>query len=400
MELDCSKKIEKIFNLNFEEFVIFIKQEISSSDDVNYEYVTKSILEILKSFNNNDDLKTISIIQDSNITSNSVFKMKINDSENKKCILKIRRESSSMKFSDELNYLNKLQLRELIPKQLMNIESGHLKISIEEFINIKHIKDHEAYEQNHMSKIINSIAEFSSIETKIIDIKEIFNYPFFYFNYLVNKLLPTSISRLRKIQSFFDNSKIKDSISFSYYQENKNVLVKINKFLNEIPNYVSKIISNFSFDNKIPLVFTHIDVHTWNFFIETETEKIKFIDFEDLSFCILGFDLANYIIESEYSINEDCYPFYTNNLNSFTEDFVKNSMQKYIHKLNLSTGQNFPILSLDDIYRLFCLSIIKAVSEYVFMVDEEIIYLKQDIDFLLLMADRISVFEKYYLLIN
>jgi thiamine kinase-like enzyme len=236
----------------------------------------------------------------------------------------------------------------------------------------------------------------------LVDYKvgDIFNYPFFYFNYLVNKLLPTSISRLRKIQSFFDNSKIKDSISFSYYQENKNVLVKINKFLNEIPNYVSKIISNFSFDNKIPLVFTHIDVHTWNFFIETETEKIKFIDFEDLSFCILGFDLANYIIESEYSINEDCYPFYTNNLNSFTEDFVKNSMQKYIHKLNLSTGQNFPILSLDDIYRLFCLSIIKAVSEYVFMVDEEIIYLKQDIDFLLLMADRISVFEKYYLLIN
>lgn len=400
MVVKFSKEQEIIKYLNFQDFVTFIKNEISSSKSANYDYLIKSIIENFSLLISNDSLNLFSVIQDSNITSNSVFKIKLNDSENKQFILKIRRESSTLNFSDELNYLSKLQVRELIPKQIMNIQSGDLKISIEEFINLKHIRDDEAYNYSFICKIINSLANFCSIETKIVTINEILDYHNFYFNFVVNKLLPNSLSKLMEIQGFFESSNKKDSLCYDYYLNNKNILIKINNFFLEIPNFVKIIISNFSFQNKIPLVFSHIDIHTWNFFIEPESENIKFIDFEDLSFCILGFDLANYIIESEYSFEEESYPYYKNNFNTFTDEFVENSMHSYVLKLNYITKENFPILPLLDIYRLFCLSIIKAVSEYVFMIDEKTIYLKQDIDFLLLMMDRISVFEKYYKLIN
>lgn len=400
MVVKFSKEQEIIKYLNFQDFVTFIKNEISSSKSANYDYLIKSVIENFSMLISNDSLNLFSVIQDSNITSNSVFKIKLNDSENKQFILKIRRESSTLNFSDELNYLSKLQVRELIPKQIMNIQSGDLKISIEEFINLKHIRDDEAYNYYFMYKIINSLANFCSIETKIVTINEILDYHNFYFNFVLNKLLPNSLSKLMEIQGFFESSNNKDSLCYNYYLNNKNILIKINNFFLEIPNFVKIIISNFSFKNKIPLVFSHIDIHTWNFFIDPESENIKFIDFEDLSFCILGFDLANYIIESEYSFEEESYPYYKNNFNTFTDEFVENSMNSYVLKLNYITKENFPILSLHDIYRLFCLSIIKAVSEYVFMVDEKTIYLKQDIDFLSLMMDRISVFEKYYKLIN
>ena len=55
----------------------------------------------------------------------------------------------------------------------------------------------------------------------------------------------------------------------------------------------------------------------------------------------------------------------------------------------------FEYLNENDISKLFLQSIIKGIIEYVFMIKEDF-YMKTDINFILLIADRIELFEYYF----
>jgi thiamine kinase-like enzyme len=149
--------------------------------------------------------------------------------------------------------------------------------------------------------------------------------------------------------------------------------------------------------NKNKLVFSYIDFHTWNFFLLGN--RTKFIDFEDFSFSVPRFDLANYIIESEYIFVGEIYPFYIHELNKTSEDFLLKAFKDYVMILKRESDEDFIEIKLDEIYRLFCLALIKTVVEYVLMVPDNV-YLKTELDLIMLMGDRITRFNNYFSLIQ
>jgi len=318
-----------------------------------------------------------------------------------------------MPYTEEVRYLEKLESKGLVPKQLLNaaVKSNEIIISIEEFINAVHIPDNDPYNEKYMEVIIRSLAEFNSTEiidgyneyekynTSIIllnkeDKRE--KIKLIYLDYLINRLIFKAKRRFDEIINEFSSSLAEKQLKKIYFTENEQVFEKIRNFLNAIPEFFDKIIEKYS-ANKHNLVFSYIDFHTWNFFI-LGSSKIKFIDFEELSFALPGFDLANYMIESEYLIIDEKYPFYIHDANKFSDEFALEAFKLYVSILNKDSNHAFVDIGLDEIYRLLCLALIKTVVDYVFMFRNSV-YLKNELDLIMLMGDRISRFDYFFNLI-
>lgn len=388
-------------------FFICLSNELKTRDSLKDNVIKDIVKEISEFFiSHNDDIspQDMKFKKDSNITSNSVYFIfkKFENVSKPKYVLKVRREASPLPYENELEYKSKMEERGLIPTQYFqkNI-SEDLKINIEEFIDISHVRDEEAYNVNVMNILISNLVSLNTIDFLYINETEsnLLNNSNFYFHFLIKKILPYSKCKIEELIKILNLLSETTELAKLYLADNKYLLDNIKSFYDKIPEYFNKLVSNIK--NKNILVFSHIDVHCKNFFI-TDQQSFKFIDFEDLSFCFAGFDLANYILESEYTLSDQDhsdYPYYKF-VNSFTEDMILKNFTDYFDELNLKCINNkidvkFDKYDISDIYKLFCMSVIKSVTEYIFMVDSDV-YLKKDIDFVFIIRDRINAFTKYY----
>ncbi len=377
----------------YQDFLKILEDQIKEEDKDGY--LLKMINGNLIKINKDKEINNVIYKQDKNITSNVIYFLGFNESEEYAIVLKIRKENSPMPYLDEINLLKKLEAKELIPKQYLKIASNSfiIKISIEEFINKSHHPDSDPYNDTLIELLVTSIAEFNSIQVLENYQREKTSkdgFYIFYFDYLLDKYLKLSKKRFSEIVEDFNQTD--NIIVKNYFNENEQKLNLIENFLNSATEYYEEIMKNYS-SNKDKIVFSYIDTHTWNFFVVKN--KIKFIDFEDLSFFMPGFDLANYIIESEYIFDEDRYPFYIYDANKMNDNSIFMAFKNYFEILGKETKIKFEDISKDEIFRLFCLTFIKTVIEYVFMIEDDI-FEKNKIDFISLMADRISTFEIYY----
>jgi thiamine kinase-like enzyme len=394
---------EKKNSPNVNRFFLELQRELQNINKISENEVFNLFSEIYRIFliiSNQkyeivDSLESIYYRKDNNITSNSVFLINFKNKDHQicDCVLKIRREGSPLSFEKEMEFLKKLENKNLIPKQIFNKNLELYRISIEEYMNVKHLQDLDAYNQNHIKSLIEGLCEFNLIDFFESSLEQFSQNPLFYFNFLRSKTLPCSKEYLSYIENKFKFSE--DEEVKKYYIEISSIFNTVSFFLKNVYNLLEEIYS--SWENKFPcFVFSFIDLHVGNFFIKDE--KIKFIDFEDLSYCFIGFDLANHLIESEYILRESIYPFFEYNIPEIKldEKIIKSCFDAYIDKMNSkSVSGNFEYLSLKTIYRLFMLSNIKSVIEYILMIEEDC-HKKTSLDYLRLIDYEISVFGKYY----
>jgi len=382
--------------LSLPDFIELIKADLNSEDKNNC--IVDNIESTLISINENNEISKITYKKDKNITLNTIYFLAFNSDKDYKVVLKIRKEDSPIPYSEEAKFIKKLEIKSLIPKQYLNMstESQKIKISIEEFINGNHISDKDPYNSEIIEILIRNIAEFNSIgvlenNSCIRNEQEEIN------NVYLKFLLHKSLQSKKRFSEIINNFTINNNdLAKIYFDENLKTFEKIKKYLDDIPEYYENIMINYS-DNKDKLVFSHIDTHTWNFF--KVDNKLKYIDFDDLSYCLPGFDLANYFIESEYILNNDKYPFFVHDANHFSDELIIKSFKEYFEILKRESGVEFVEITFDEIFRLICIALIKTVIEFIFMIKDNN-YLKDEIDFLLLIGSRISTFEKFYEIIT
>ncbi len=376
----------------YQDFLKKLEDQIKEEDkDGN---LLKTINEKLIKLNNNKEINFVIYKQDFFFTKNIVYLLGFDSTEEYSIVLKICKENNPLPFLEEINLLKKLEEKELIPKQYLKIFSNSFKykISIEEFINKPHQPETDPYNKTLMELVITSTAEFNSIQV-IENFQEqnnsINKICSFYFDHLFKKYAKSK-KRFSEVKELF-NQTINQS-AINYFKENEEKLNMIEHFLNSVPEYYEEIMKNYSL-NKEKIVFSYIDLHSTNYF--KVEDKIKFFDFDDLSFCLPGFDLANYISETQYICFQGEYPFCIFNANKMTDDIVIIAFKKYFEILKKETNVLFADIGLDEIYRLFCLCLIKSASEYVIRIQDDI-FEKKKIDFISLAVDRISNFDIFY----
>jgi thiamine kinase-like enzyme len=392
-------------NLIKEELIKLISGELNYLYKLNEEDKTilnSEIDQFLNKFIKQNEIK-MEYKKDKNITSNSIYLLYFKSIENgmeikMNYMLKIRKELSCFKFDQELKYISKMNLLQVIPEQYMYFQLGErFTISIEEYISIGHLPESELIE--NFNSIIKSLSKIHTLDKiplsngkTIPDILD--SEKQFFFHFIVHVLIPFSKSTIDEISKELIDSK--NSSYKEYYEENKNVLERIETLINNSYTLVKKLISNFS-SNKRVLVFCLNDLHLNNMFLKKDGNSV-FIDFEDLSFSLVGFDVANCLMECNYMWDDE-YPFFKyGHINQYDvlEELTK-IFNFYIDSLNsISSDFNYEYLSLNDIYILICLSIIKSVLENVNMVNLELIVNRKSIDFLLLNEEKIKTFDKYY----
>jgi thiamine kinase-like enzyme len=384
---------------------IEILAEIISKD---MQESTKSIFDIkilinsLESFilevtDSEREFKELKIKKDKNITTNLIYFLTFRCKNNSKLkfVLKIRREISTMNFNMEKSYVKKLSLLELIPKQYFYLNFDGCVLSMEEFINIKHF-DEEANElfefskNNYLNKIITNLAQVNSIDA--LDFENHKNSELFFCNFLLEKLSKRSIPNFLDVINFLKTNE--DKNVFSYFKEAEDKIYTIENFLGQ--NLKAEFEFFYNYFKNSQLVFSLIDLHSTNLFIINE--QVKFIDFESLSFNFSGFDLANLLMESIYYIHEKQHPFYTYNdeivEKLYTKEFLQDLFSSYTNQLNKNSKFYFTDLSIEQIYSLFCLSILKSIFENCNMLTRDI-FLKNNFDLIFIAAEKLRAYEFY-----
>jgi thiamine kinase-like enzyme len=335
----------------------------------------------------NRTLFDLSIERDCNISSNMIYFLTINCKDEEppmRLVFKIRRNITFLNFRDEKYYIRRME--GLIPRQYLYINFDNNIISIEEYISTHNPDENELFEPKNLDLLINGIARLNNID---------------FFKFRTPLAKPFHPEELLKFKQFaVENfSAITERLSNGvneareYYNSVANVILEINQFLNL--DFRSEVDRLYKYFEGCYLVFSHVDIHNNNLFINDS--GVKFIDYEDLCFHFIGFDLANVIIESIYTFSYPEYPYYIYNHDSelLRIHFLTDCFDKYITRINtVNGGSTFKPLSLQQIYALFCFSILKSVFEYVYMAHDDI-YLKQGQDFILLVSDKIKTYRKF-----
>ena len=292
----------------------------------------------------------------------------------------------------------KLSKSKLIPHQYFFMKIRGIYVSAENYVDGFHIKECDTLNRNYLYLLMECLCKFHVTEIKEIKTNECYKMNNFYPNHIAE--ITTTCGEeafYRNLDCFINTA---DSNLRQYYCDNKEKIEKIKIFIEEKFTHQNRI-KYFYPNNTKHLIFSHNDVHNQNFFIEnTENNSIKFIDFEDLQFNFPGFDLANYINESNFQFT-NIYPYYKYNrdLMYLSNHNLLDLFCKYLN--NLKNEQNTIMcndFTLSEIYKLFLISSLKAIYEYLKMYDinDSAADKKENVDFLLLSYDMIQHF--YYLL--
>jgi len=357
------------------------------------QFEENQIMEIFENINEfiEKDIISIDFITLDKITDNSIYKLTINNK--KEVILKIRYETSFLNFNDEINYLRFLSLMNLVPKQHFFMNINNQRLSVEECINGIHIEDGKTLSNENITILVEGLASFHVIDFKEIKRENIIDNDKFYFNYLSKDITYHGEESFNQTLNILETTN--NTILLNYLERNKEKLNLIKNFLNE--KYTTKDkLKDFIPLNSSHLVFSHNDIHNNNFILE-KNNKIKFIDFEDLSFNFPGFDLANYIYESMFAFSVT-YPYYIFNRNFMilSEELMLDYFNLYLQKLKEKEKMILcNQFTLSDIYKLITVSHLKAIYEYLFMFDINCVETNTiQIDYIMAICDIIQSF--YY----
>lgn len=93
-------------------------------------------------------------------------------------------------------------------------------------------------------------------------------------------------------------------------EQNKNHFTKEFSLINYIFNNLETLFRAFLPHPSIPLVFSHNDAHFLNVMIKSDKSKVILIDHEFACYNFPGFDFINYLIETQFLLTAEDFPFY------------------------------------------------------------------------------------------
>jgi thiamine kinase-like enzyme len=135
-------------------------------------------------------------------------------------------------------------------------------------------------------------------------------------NFTVNKMLPMGLESMKIFKEKYYSDQERDPVLFD---ENK--LFKMDHILTNFEDYFYDVCPDQGL-----FVINHNDAHPLNILKSQNFEQIYLCDFEYSSYNLIGFDIANYIIESFFLLTAEIFPFYQ----TFTQkNFCELSEDRY-----------------------------------------------------------------------
>jgi thiamine kinase-like enzyme len=182
------------------------------------------------------------------------------------------------------------------------------------------------------------------------------------------------------------------------------IMAKLEKIKFYIKNYhdiFSKI-----FPKNGLLVLNHNDVHRLNLLLSNDKEKLFILDHEYSALNLVGIDIVNYMIESNFDYTAKSFPFYQFssdeiNFESYFEIF-KTFMEKFEKsRSNLlqeeSSRKHFQKMKTFKYFlRLVCVISLFWLLYSVIYFDYESFTLQKTFDYFQHASDRLFIFEKAY----
>lgn len=388
-------------NMNFEELVYFFE-----------EIREKRIMELLLMFKEKEMFGEFKFEQIRNITNSYIFKMiivenkdsdDISEQKNDMKILKIRQANHYLNFEEYSEFISKLNENNLCPKQYLNYfdEVEGILISIEKYIETNDIFiEHYLYNQDFISKMINSLVKLNLLE---------FNENYIDLNNKTKYIKQNiNIQNKNDIRERFENylnyiSEICQEQNLNYLSDNSKEIKQVSDFIENMEDLYLKNIP----ENK-QLCFCHGDFHDGNIiYDEKETNEFYFIDFEDLSFNYIGYDLANFLTEWVYKIGIDKYPHFNYPASIFDVIDLETMLRiykQYIEELNLKLkekgDENLVRFDENDFIKMMSLSIINAALDLIYCLDEKKFMKKGTADLILVMNKRFKTIEEFNKLLS
>jgi thiamine kinase-like enzyme len=158
------------------------------------------------------------------------------------------------------------------------------------------------------------------------------------------------------------------------------------------------------------LVINHNDAHPLNILHDPENKKIVLCDFEYSTYNLLGFDIANYLIESLFLLQNDGFPFYQYFSKSENDELKQeNYFQIYLEFFDQFESKNQKLFenfkgfnniiqqcrTREYYYRLIGLSSLFWFVFAVIYFDYDSVKNKTGYDYFNYAMDRVNVYDKF-----
>jgi len=415
--------------LDNKNIVQYIKQEAIQNDINVNQGRTNSLFNQIERFMSQYKVKQIGLV---NVVSRNLIYI-VEDNSSKKIVVKIRRETPSLSLEEELFYLTILEKKYLKAKQLLSVQvAKNFTVTIEEFIDGLNIHQEIFTNSDYMDGLIKFTSKFNTIMfEKVENINDALSNKKCFLHLLVSSWVEAANDGFNGFLAQFElnekfNETEKDNKKDKYLLDNKSKVLKIKEFL-EKTDFKQLIISLTPSNFNNYLALSHIDLHSGNLFLTKRGEKevtgnsetkgesddqgeFQAIDFDDISFNFIGYDLSHYIIEGFINEKYTKHPGYEFNaykhmindeqllavFDSYVDHFNRIVMINQVEANNYRK-HDFKLekFTIDDINKMFSITRLKGFLADCDSLNFEKIIKGEGVDYLFRATDELSEHESY-----
>lgn len=221
-------------------------------------------------------------------------------------------------------------------------------------------------------------------------------YPQNMFDKCMKDMLSKAKENFEKFSEKFKKkyTKLLDKEVFEKYE-------KIKFYINNYNDIFSKI-----FPNKGFFVLNHNDVHRLNLLLTNNKEKIIVLDHEYASLNLIGIDIVNYLIETNFDYTMKTYPYYEFNTEEIDFESYFEIFKNFLDKFELSNAAVFQeasnrrkfekLRNFKYFLKLVCVISLFWLLFSVIYCDFEMFSLHKTFDYFQHALDRLNIFEQAY----
>lgn len=232
-----------------------------------------------------------------------------------------------------------------------------------------------------------------------------------FLSFTVKKMKSSAVKPLAEFKKKFAEKEAEFQNTNNLNQENKNRISEFKKKLITIEYYVENLEEVFykCCPNQGIFVLSHNDAHLINIMHTNNIEKVYLFDHEYSCYNFIGFDIANYIIESLFYLANHQHPYYRyyrNDLRTLLNDNFFDAYLKFF-ELNKNKYYNefkeYPDLeklleaaqSKEYYMQVMSLSSIMWSIFAVIYFDFESVWDKSAYDYFSFAIDRLAIYEEF-----
>jgi len=160
------------------------------------------------------------------------------------------------------------------------------------------------------------------------------------------------------------------------------------------------------FPKKTLLVLNHNDVHRLNIMKNSENNDLMILDHEYAGLNLIGIDIVNYMIETNFNYTSKKFPFFTFASEEISFENYFEIFQQFLERFELSHQENFKneefrkqfkkINSYKYFLRLVCVISLFWILWGAIYLDFDKINEMKSFDYLSYAVNRIEIFQKAY----